>query len=471
MKTFTIASILTTFCCSWTLCFANETEEATAPTSNLEAIVQKIVSESGVGGVRYFDKIGLLEMVLDNGMRVWLKPTTFDSDEVVVSVAALGGYASFEGSDPLDGELAVQYAVQSGFNSLDNEKFSSFLHDHALEFEPKIDKFSRAIYALAEAKELPALMECVEKVFTSPRFTEKGWGEALILTKESASKLIADDEYLLEQAFLRANTQNSSLFRPISLESIRRAYPEKSKELFRKCFNNPADFVCVIVGTYDIVQVAQQAKQHLGKIPKGKPADEFKKGLSASFPNGITQEVVKTRTHQQGMLTHLSFPLQVTIDEKSIHQVAFACQIIEANLRRVITNKMKISYGVDVSYEFPLFPFRQDPWISIRFGTDEKTIQTMLSLVLDEIRRLQREGAMEGEIEMMKKLEAGSQDYWLHDNLYWGTMLTNYYYWGWNPEGIDYKNTGLMDYTKTTLNPFLAEFISLENYGVFSAKG
>lgn len=470
MKTVAIVSILTTFCCSWSLCFANESAEATVPATEQETIVQKIVSESGVGEVRYFNKIGLLEMVLDNGMRVWLKPTTFDSDEVVVSVAALGGYASIENSDPLDGELAVQYAVQSGFDAMDNEKFSAFLQDHALEFEPKIDKFSRAIYAQAEAKELPALMECVEKVFTSPRFTEKGWSEALILTKESASKLIADGEYLLEQAFLRANTQNSSLFRPISLESIRRANAEKSKELFRRCFNDPADFVCVIVGTYDIMQVAQQAKHHLGKIPKGKPADIFKNVFSASFPKGVTQEVVKTRTHQ-GMLTHLSFPLQVNIDEKSIHKVAFACQIIEANLRRVITNKMKISYGVDVSYEFPLFPFRQDPWISIRFGTDEKTIRTMLSLVLDEIRRLQREGAMEGEIELMKKLEAGSQDYWLHDNLYWGTMLTNYYYWGWNPEGIDYKNTGLMDYTKTTLNPFLAEFISLENYGVFSAKG
>lgn len=147
------------------------------------------------------------------------------------------------------------------------------------------------------------------------------------------------------------------------------------------------------------------------------------------------------------------------------------CQIIEGRLRNEITNKMNLSYGVDVSYEFPVYPFLDNPWISIRFRCEEKTICSLKEIVLVELRRLQAKGATSEELMMIKKLEKGSQEFWLKDDFYWVTMLTNYYLWGWNPEKIDQQNTAIYDFSLAALNGLLKQAISLSNYSVITATG
>lgn len=438
------------------------------PVQVSENQVKEIASLPEVAKVEFLKSINLFKITLKNGSNLWLKPTSSDAEEIWFQMSALGGFASVVKNDPLIGELSVQLARESGLDGMSGEQFSSFLYEQSIEFEPKIESFSRMIYAEVELQSLDVLMQTVERLFSKQRFTPEGWREALVLTRESIVKLLDDDEYLYQEAFLSANTQNSPIFAKVRLDDLKMADFERSKHLFLQSFADPGQFVCVVVGSFDPVKVARIASGRLGKIPKAAQMNSFEKPDPIFFPKGITHRSIKTEIGQ-GLLTHLTFPLKLEIKEDNIHELAFACQIIEANLRRVITEKMNISYGVDVSYEFPLFPYLESPWMSIRFGSDGRLLNQMIAIIMAELKRLQTDGATGKEMDTMKKLEAGSQEYWLQDDSYWGTMLTNYYLWGWDPVGIDYKNTPLTGYSKDQLNYFLKRFISLDNYGVFTA--
>lgn len=69
----------------------------------------------------------------------------------------------------------------------------------------------------------------------------------------------------------------------------------------------------------------------------------------------------------------------------------------------------------------------------------------------------------------IKKLEKGSQEFWLKDDFYLVSMLTNYYLWDWNPEKIDYQNTPIYGITVDAVNALLRKAITLTNYSVVSA--
>lgn len=433
-----------------------------------DSVVETLRKIPGISSADFKEKIGLYQIELSNGMKLWLKPGDQEEDEIAFHVAALGGFSSIVSDYPIAGELAVQLARESGFGGMTSEQFTTFLYEHSLEFEPKIGAFNRLIYADGESGSIGQLMKVVGKLFTDQKFSAEGWEEAQILTNESITKLSADDEYSFEQAYVNANTQNFPLFAKITTNDLKRANFENSKKIFSESFSNPADFVVVIVGDFKPVEVARMGVEYLGAIPKTTQPVKFALPFAVSFPSGITHRSIHAGI-RQGVLTHITFPLKVKVDESNIHQVAFACQLIEASLRKVITEKMDISYGVDVSYEFPLYPYLVSPWISIRFGSDDKNIERMTVIILKELTRLQSTGVSDADIESIKKLEEGSQDFWLQDNIYWGSMLTNYYYWGWNPEGIDYRNSPFKGISRETMNPFLKKFISLDNYSVFSA--
>lgn len=434
-----------------------------------EPPIEAVRKIPGVASADLKEKIDLIQVKFDNGMQLWMKQTADEDSEISFQVAALGGFASLVSDDPLAGEFAVQLARESGMGGMSSEEFTTLLYDNSLEFEPKIEPFSRMIYADGEASSIGLLMKIVGKLFTSQKFSKDAWKEAQVLTKDSFAKLIADDEFLFQRSYLFANTQNMPIFGKVTSEDLKRANFDTSKKVFTASFSNPAEFVCVVVGHFDPVQITKYGVEHLGAIPKLKGDVKFDLPFRVSFPAGVSHRTLRKGIRQSGVMTHMTFPLKINVDAKNVHEVAFACQLIEANLRKVITEKMKISYGVDVSYEFPLFPYLESPWMAIRFGSDDRTVERMTVIILKELTRMMAEGVTASEVEVMKKLEEGSQEFWLQDNSYWGSMLTNYYFWGWNPEGIDYKNTSLKQYSKETMDPFLRSFISLNNYSVFSA--
>lgn len=415
-------------------------------------------------------KINAVQLKLSNGMTFCLKPTDSESNEVFFKLSALGGYASANYKKFFSGKLADRIALESGIGNMSSDQFSVFLYKNALEFILEITPFSRTIEGEGLESSVEAFLQSVNMVFTEQHLTEEGFNEAIILTKNIIEKLRNDSDSAYEEAFLRVNTQNYRFLRPLTVEDLSKVNLEQAKSSFHRGFSDPSDFFCVITGNFDVEKVIMLIKKYIAPIPKPEIGSRLEKPFSVPFPPGITETVIKIPT-LPNCLTHVTFPLQVVVNEQNINEIAFMCQIIEGRLRNQITNKMDLSYGVDVSYEFPIYPFLNNPWISIRYRCEDQKICQLKEIVLAELRRLQMNGASADELATIKKLEKGSQEFWLKDDFYWVSMLSNYYLWGWDPEKIDQENTAIYSLGLQSLNALLKRAISLNNYSVITATG
>lgn len=412
--------------------------------------------------------IGAVQLKLSNGMTVCLKSTDTDTGEFYFKLAALGGYGSLGPKNIYSGRLADRIAWESGMGGMTSDQVSVFLHENSLEFVVEITAFSRTIVGNGLVENLDSFLKCVKMVFTEQQFTEEGFNAAKILAKDTISKMSRDNEHAYEEAFLRVNTQNFSALRPFTVEDLAKVKFDKAKKFFQQSFSDPSEFYCVITGNFDVETAAKLVEKHLAAIVKSDAGFNLNKSFNVPFPPGITKTVIKL-PNQTSCLTHITFPLQIAINDSNISEISFMCQIIEARLRRVITEKMDLSYGVDVSYEFPVYPFLNNPWISIRYRCEDDLVSKLHDIVIAELKRLQTNGATLEEVLTIKKLEKGSQEFWLKDDFYLVSMLENYYLWGWNPEKIDYQNTPIYSITVESVNELLRKAISLANYSVVSA--
>ena len=331
------------------------------------------ISGNALEAVQADKRCTFYELDLPNGMKVWLMPTEFEADEVFIKVAAFGGFASLPPADRFSGEMAALIAWESGIGNMSADQLSVFLYEHSLDLNLKITPFSRIIEGSSTKDELPTFLQCVRLFFTRQNFTEEGWKRAEALARDSLTKLTKDDDYLYETAFLQANTQNVDFLKPMIVSDLSKVHFETAKNFFFHSFSDPGEFACVITGSFDLEETRQNVLKYLGKIRVGRRRFDYVRKLSAPFPPGITEKVV-TLKGRSDSITRLTFPLKFPIDASNMYVMAFASQIIEARLRKVITEKMKQSHGIDVSYEFPLYPGLENAWISIRFRSEAQQI-------------------------------------------------------------------------------------------------
>lgn len=347
------------------------------------------------------------------------------------------------------------------------DQLAVFLYENSLEFVPSIFPFSRTIEGEGREGSVEAFLQCVQLLFTKLQFTKEGLKSAQEVAKSTMNKLSKDSDRSYETVFLRANTQNSTILSLMNTNDLDKVDFEEAKVFFRQSFLNPADFVCVITGSFELEELIVLIEKYLGPIQKPSSDFKWKTSFSVPFPPGVTTFQFPL-PNQSSALTHLTFPLQIKLTDQNIHQIAFMCQVIEARLRRVITAKMHLSYGVDVSYEFPLYPLLNNPWVSIRYRCEPQLVGPLKSLIIAELGHLQSQGVQAEEIARIKTLEANSQEFWLKDNFYWLSMLTNYELWGWDLAKIA-NQISFQNLSVESVNQLLKQAISLHNYSIVTA--
>jgi len=417
--------------------------------------------------VKYLESIKATQLQLANGMKVCLKPTDYETDEMFITLAAAGGYASLEKKDRSCCELAAQVAWESGLGDMSSDEVSVFLYENSLEFCSKIYPFSRLIEGEGSVDGIEAFLRCVRMVFMQQRFDEAGWKTALLSAKRGLSTVINDNDHVYEAALLQFNAQQLVDLKQTNIDDIENSNLSKTKELFHRCFSDPSEFSCVIVGNFNKEAVLEIVKKYLGTIPRPEKSSQLNQPFVVEFPGGITNGSVKLGG-KPGCVTRMTFPLQVDVSEQNLPEIAFVCQVIEARLRRVITEKMALSYGVDVSYEFPVYPLLNNPWISIHFRCDHKLKDSLKQIIITELGRLQVQGVNDEEVANTRKLESSNLEFWLQDNSYWVSMLINYYLWGWNPEKIDNRKSLAEHPTAEATNVLLKNIFSITNYSSFT---
>lgn len=425
--------------------------------SFLQALETKIVS-----------KLGVTEITLRNGLKVVLKPTDFD-DEIFFRFTALGGYACLPLEKQISGELASQVVMESGLGKRTGDQLSVFLYEHSLEFNPQILPFSRVIEGSTIKEELEPFFEISNAFFTEPRFDKEGFQNALERAKTNLNKRPLDFDTTFDEVFFRTNTQNNCAHCAKKLSKLSQVDFSLAKDLYFSAFGNPKDFVLVIVGSFEMEEMLKLVKQYLDfEVNQPKPFEK-KQIHQAVFPAGITSVKVPFYSRTDS-LTRMTFPIKSHMDEEKLRHLALACQVMEIRLRNLMRTQMDTTFGLDVAYEFPFFPYLDHPWITIQFRCEPEKVSKIKELILGELTLLQKQNLTEDEFNEAKIQQKHSDEFWLRDNYFWVGALSNYYIWDWDPKNIVKNLDDTQTLSKGHIQSLLQTSFSLSQYSIISAE-
>ncbi len=419
------------------------------------------------------EKDNLSQTLLPNGMKLWVKQTAFDPQQVYVTLTAPGGYALVPPEDRVSIELIPAIAWESGVNGLNSDQLTALFHDRNIEFTPKIYPYKRSIEGMCKTDDLKLIFQCVQGILTKQQINEEGVKRAKDSAKRAVQKLLNDPEYLYQAGCLKVNTNAKRALQLMTVEEIDKVNIDKCIRLYADFFLNPKDFAIIVVGDIDPATVKNLANRYLATIAKREiTVSRINEKINA-FPPGTTslELTLPKECCLKDTVTQLTFPWQSAIGQDSISEIAIACQIVKTCMKKILKNDMKATCGIDVAYEFPYYPLLSDPWVSIKFRCLLEEIPLVKGRLISLLKRMQEEGLKEEELCEIKELERSSCLFSLNDNFFWVSTLANYYLWGFDPLLIERNQRFGQDLTGEQVKSIFKRGVSLDHYSEIKAKG
>lgn len=421
---------------------------------------------------RYSSVLDITELTLKNGMKVILKPTKFEKNEVFIQFLAPGGYATLDKYSRTSARVAARAALESGLGGYSSDQLTSLQYRESVEVKPQIDKFYRTINGSCRPESMKTALTIVKMIFENHEINNSALKKVVEWERKNFENTHHGEEPTLNELYYVLNTQNSRGFRPASVGELNNIDFKLAQAIYNHSFSQPSEFIGTIVGNFDLKETKQLLGELLGEL-SNKEKFDWNKGVKApKFPSGINRRVVSIGRgcSEDDVATWITIPINKALDQKTFSDLQIATKIMESRLREVGTFVSCQNHCLDVFYELPMFPYLNPVWVNIRFHCSKEQVPVMEKAIIKEIARLQAEGPKKSEIEKVLKLFVDSNAFWKRYNSFWHSNLINCYTWGWDPQKLGCICDGdEKELSATKVQQLFNECFSLDNYTVINA--
>lgn len=373
-----------------------------------------------------YEPLGITQITLTNGMRICMKPTAFEEDEILIRLTAPGGYAALPAAQRAAGELSAQMAWESGLEGMSTDKLTALIYEHSIELYAKVLPYHRILEGTTESEGIKIFFDLVKGYSTEKKLTREGFdriskvARELVRLREQARSSPAEEWSRL------VHSQDVEALKPLSLQDLNTMEFPRAQHFFAEYFSNPADFVCVIVGNFEVDAIIPLLVEDFGRIPSKGPTP-FPSTQPPAFPvRSFTKRISAPGSKE--CLARVTFPLAPIQNPQQLRMASLMAQVLDTRLRTIASKEVQ---EIASSLELPLYPDLNLTWLSIQFRCSPHRVEVVQKAIGDEMKKLLAEGPSEIELAASWKQLRQKEGLWHDDNQYWLSALSDYFLRGW----------------------------------------
>jgi zinc protease len=328
---------------------------------------------------------GITEWVLANGVRVVLKPTDFDEDQIVFRGFSPGGTSLATDEEYVPASTAAQLVSQGGVAEFDTTDLQKLLAGKIANASPFISEFEEGVSGGASVADLETMFQLTWLRFTAPRADDTVYE----LWRTRLGQAWSD-------GYVRLMTQDHPRQRPMTVETLDQADLYESLAFYEDRFEDAGDYTFVFVGDIDLATLEPLVERYLGALPSTGREEEWR-DTGVRAPTGIHEETVSRGIAPQSQ-TAITFNGAFDYSEQSERSgIRATAMILQSRLSDLMREELGGTYSVGVS---PGTSWRPEETfrMTIQFGSDPNRADELLETVFDGVRLLQEEGPTEVEL-------------------------------------------------------------------------
>jgi zinc protease len=363
---------------------------------------------------------------LGNGVRVIVKPTTFQNDEVVFAGWQLGGTSLVPDKDFVHARFASEIAAVSGAGELDAVALRKMLAGKVVSATVFVGELGENVSGSARPADLETALQLLHLRLTAPRRDER----AFAAWKERQRDFLQHKTSLPDIAFaeemLAVTSGNHLRRRPPTVEMLDQVDLDRALAIYRGRLADLGGSSFVFVGNVDLATLQPLVETYLGSLP-GAGRNAHWRDIGIKYPVGrITRTVVAGSEPRSRVRLEMSAPARWSLDGE--RDASILSRVLQIRLREVMREDMGGVYGVQVGASLSREPTQRRN-LDISFGCDPANIEALKTAALAEIRAIASAGIGADYLTKVTEQMRREHEVNLKSNSWWrGRLRTAYYF-------------------------------------------
>ena len=403
------------------------------------------------------------EWKLANGVRVVLKPTDFQKDQIVFRAFSPGGTSLSTDEDYIPASTAVAVIAGGGlgqFNAIDLQKV---LTGKVATASPFIGALEEGLTGNASTRDLETMFQLIYMRFTEPR-ADKEFFE--VFNTQNRRALINRDAApatAFNDAFNRIITQDHPRERPATVATLEKTDLEKSFAFYRDRFADAGDYTFIFVGDIDLETMRPAVERYLGALPSTGRKETWR-DVSSRPPKGVITETVRKGVEPQSQ-TRIAFtgPFEYAKQAERTGIQALA-MTLQTRLRNVLREDLGGTYSVGVGAGVAWRPYESYS-LTISFGSAPERTDELVATIFKEIERMKASGPAESEVTDTREALLRTYETNLRQNGFWLNQFSADYQRGEEPGATLRTYTdSVKAITPASIQSAATRYFNVENY-------
>ena len=426
--------------------------------------LQLVEAEPSGGTVvseRQIKEVGVTEWKLSNGVRVLLKPTDFNADQISFTSYSPGGASLLPDAAYVAASAGDLIPATSGVGKFTVIDLQKFLAGKQVSVYPSIDDLSEGVSGGGSQRDVDTMLQLVYLYFTQPRLDTALVNTFLGRYKGVLANRSASPEAAFSDTLQVTMSQHSVREQPVSAEILDKIDPVKSFDFYKARFADASGFTFVFVGNFKPDSIKPLIAKWLGGLPStGKKETWRDTGIRP--PTGVVQRVVKKGAEQKAR-TALVFTGPFEYSRQNRYYLSALGELLNIKLREALRENLGGTYGVSVSPGASRDPLPSYQF-TIGFGSAPERLEALTAAALAQIDSVKRFGTTPEYLTKVKEAALRSRETAIKQNGYWLSQISTFDQSGWPLAAIPDADKLISALTVDDLQRAAVKYLRTDNY-------
>ena len=368
---------------------------------------------------------GTTKLVLSNGVEVYLKPTDFKADEILMEGTSVGGSSLYPDKDILDITALNSVATLGGLGNFSQVDLQKVLAGKNVSVNASVGGRTESINGSSSPKDFETMLQLIYLRFTASRQDADAFASYKTRTKSQLESAKANPLSSFSDSLQVALYGHHPRVFTMQPEHVDQINYDKVMQMFNDRFSDAGDFKFFFVGNIDIETAKPLIAKYLGSLPSnGRKETSRDTGMRWQKGNRVKEYTKQLQTPQATIFMGYHGDVAYTLRNSIL--MSFLYQALDMDFTEQVREQEGGTYGVTCIGQLSKFPIEEEI-LQIIYQTDPTKRQQLNGLIDKIVSEMAANGPSESHLqkvrEYMQKQYADNQK----ENSYWLGNLDEYF--------------------------------------------
>lgn len=385
-----------------------------------EALVANPPTPGRVTASRVIPELGVTEWTLSNGARVFVKPTDFKADEVLLGSYSFGGTSLAPDSMYMSASLAPLIIGQSGLGNFNRIDLGKKLAGKAAAASATLSETGESVSGRASPKDLETMFELVYLNFTAPRLDQDTYQALKAQFDQYIANRGVDPDEVFGDTVAVTMARHAFRARPLTAATFGEVNPETSLAFYKNRFADASDFTFAIVGNVDTTTLKPLVERYLASLPSTGRKETYR-DVGIVPPTGVVERVVHKGVEPKAN-TIIEFTGECVYKPQTRVDMLALSSLLQIKLDETLREQLGGAYSPSAgggcsALPTPRFAFQ------VQFNSAPENVDKLSKSVFALIDSLKAQPPSEADVNKVKEGIIRQREVSLKQNAYWMTSI------------------------------------------------